>query len=217
MSDRRHELDYAPREAHEVHRAWIRRTIRIIFVLAVTTALIAIAIRLVRQALYLRVQRACMTHVLPPHTVVFQTMPTRSANFAPVRTLVPIDSDTTVFSHERWTPAGASRYVLVNYWWNSEEVVISGAQYLPATLMLKSRVSLLFPPKNSGLTLPARARIFAGQPDPNDPTHLTIDYELDGQRHVIDGWLTSDGEVKLETRPIPADTPGTRTPSSMPA
>ena len=32
-------------------------------------------------------------------------------------------------------------------------------------------------------------RIFAGQPDPNDPSHFTIEYEADGKRGVIDGWL----------------------------
>jgi hypothetical protein len=41
-------------------------------------------------------------------------------------------------------------------------------------------------------------RIFAGQPDPNDPTHFTIDYQLDGRDGVIDGWLKDDA---VELRP----------------
>jgi hypothetical protein len=43
-------------------------------------------------------------------------------------------------------------------------------------------------------------RIFAGQPDPNDESHFTIRYELDGKSNVIDGWLMSDDSVKLQPR-----------------
>jgi hypothetical protein len=32
-------------------------------------------------------------------------------------------------------------------------------------------------------------RFFAGQPDPQDESHFTIDYELEGIRGTIDGWL----------------------------
>src|SRR5699024_3764914 len=39
-------------------------------------------------------------------------------------------------------------------------------------------------------------RLFAGQSDPNDPSHFTIAYELDGVRGVIDGSVLEDG-VKL--------------------
>lgn len=37
-----------------------------------------------------------------------------------------------------------------------------------------------------------RLRLFAGQPDPTDPTHFTFDYELGGSRGTIDGWLRED-------------------------
>jgi hypothetical protein len=30
-------------------------------------------------------------------------------------------------------------------------------------------------------------RFFAGQPDPNDPSHFTLRYELSGQPGIIDG------------------------------
>ena len=41
-------------------------------------------------------------------------------------------------------------------------------------------------------------RVFAGQPDPADPSHFTIPYRLDGQDGVIDGWLKDNG---IELRP----------------
>lgn len=50
-------------------------------------------------------------------------------------------------------------------------------------------------------------RFFAGQPDPNDESHFTIDYEVDGIRNTIDGWLLDDDTVKLEPRPLPTTLP----------
>jgi hypothetical protein len=43
-------------------------------------------------------------------------------------------------------------------------------------------------------------RFYAGQPDPADPTHFTIDYELDGERSTIDGWLRENSGVELAPR-----------------
>ena len=43
-----------------------------------------------------------------------------------------------------------------------------------------------------------RLRLFAGQPDPADPSHFTIGYDLDGRPGVIDGWLRDEG---IELRP----------------
>jgi hypothetical protein len=45
-----------------------------------------------------------------------------------------------------------------------------------------------------------RLTIFAGQPDPNDLSHFTIDYELDGARITLDGWLEDEQTVKIEIR-----------------
>ena len=47
----------------------------------------------------------------------------------------------------------------------------------------------------------SKVRMFAGQPDPADPAHFTIRYELDDQPHVIDGWLRDDDTVLLAWRP----------------
>ena len=37
-------------------------------------------------------------------------------------------------------------------------------------------------------------------PDPADPSHFTIDYDLNGTRHTVDGWLEDDEFVKMELR-----------------
>lgn len=43
-------------------------------------------------------------------------------------------------------------------------------------------------------------RIFAGQLDPNNPSHLTIAYDIDGKPGVIDGWLKDGDRLMLEPR-----------------
>ena len=47
-------------------------------------------------------------------------------------------------------------------------------------------------------------RLYAGQPDPADESHFTIDYETPDGRGTIDGWLMPDDTVKLEVRDGPA-------------
>ena len=43
-------------------------------------------------------------------------------------------------------------------------------------------------------------RIYAGQADPADPAHFTIDYERDGGRSTIDGYLREDDRVEFVPR-----------------
>lgn len=43
-------------------------------------------------------------------------------------------------------------------------------------------------------------RFFAGQADPNDPSHFTIDYEVGGVRNTIDGYLTDDDFLRILPR-----------------
>ena len=40
----------------------------------------------------------------------------------------------------------------------------------------------------------------AGQFDPNDSSHFTIQETVDGKPMLIDGWLTDDAQIKLERR-----------------
>jgi hypothetical protein len=43
-------------------------------------------------------------------------------------------------------------------------------------------------------------RVFAGQPDPNDPAHFTVPYQLNGRPGVIDGFVRTNGRVMLQPR-----------------
>jgi hypothetical protein len=43
-------------------------------------------------------------------------------------------------------------------------------------------------------------RFFAGQPDPSDPSHFTVEYEIFGLKDTIDGWLTDDDFLRIVPR-----------------
>ena len=43
-------------------------------------------------------------------------------------------------------------------------------------------------------------RLFAGQADPADESHFTIDYEVDGDRGTIDGWLRDTPDEREPVR-----------------
>jgi hypothetical protein len=42
--------------------------------------------------------------------------------------------------------------------------------------------------------------MYAGQPDPHDGTRFTIDYDLNGQRHTLDGHLSDRDVLTIEER-----------------
>lgn len=43
-------------------------------------------------------------------------------------------------------------------------------------------------------------RFYAGQADPNDPTHFTLAFETDRHKGLLDGWLRDDESVLLQVR-----------------
>lgn len=49
-------------------------------------------------------------------------------------------------------------------------------------------------------------RVFDGQPDSVDPSHFTIDYEFDGQRHTLDGYINEQDVLTIEKRKEPTTT-----------
>ena len=46
----------------------------------------------------------------------------------------------------------------------------------------------------------ASTKIFAGKVDSVDPSHLTLNINVDGRRTVVDGWLGNDDRVVLSAQ-----------------
>ena len=49
----------------------------------------------------------------------------------------------------------------------------------------------------------AMERVYAGQVDPNDPSHFTIRYQIWGQEDIVDGRLDNTGKLTLKQRNPP--------------
>ena len=115
-----------------------------------------------------------------------------------------------VFMYARSAPGGAARLVVVKV--DSErswrlrfpprgtapsDHLFTTTVVRPATLLSGPVVTLDHwnpppgPPDFGDLTF------FAGQPDPADPSHFTIDYQTPAGRGTIDGWLQGDDTIKF--------------------
>ncbi len=121
-----------------------------------------------------------------------------------------------LFMHERISPAGHRRLVLVQYNrvfaescpefangsnWTAES--ISEATLVSDVSVLRYTYDGVYHGK-SPITAPL-VRIYAGQADPADASHFTIRYQMWGQTDVVDGWLRDDESVELVPRNPPRE------------
>jgi hypothetical protein len=119
-----------------------------------------------------------------------------------------------IFLHERISPAGHRRLVCVRYGPDPttfQPEFIAGFDYdasvaTPATLTKPPSFAQRFYGLDSlselVRTLPL-VRVYAGQPDPADPAHFTIRYQIWGQVDTLDGRLQDDDQVTLKPRHPP--------------
>jgi hypothetical protein len=117
-----------------------------------------------------------------------------------------------LFLHERRTPAGERRVVVVRLYPSSWVPVLSHT-IRPAGLRAAPAVDPR-PGLSTGFFFAAdparhRLRILAGQPDPADASRFTIDYDVDGKPGTVRGQLvdTPNGPAVRLTLPPPADEP----------
>jgi hypothetical protein len=120
----------------------------------------------------------------------------------------------TIFLHERISPAGHHRLVYVNFFTLTimftpnfvESFDCESKALIPATF-----TTLLIPTSESdglseGIGDPNKSplvRVYAGQPDPNNPAHFTVRYQMWGQEDVLDGNLKDDDSITLTPRNSP--------------
>ena len=132
--------------------------------------------------------------------------------------IVRCQSEAVLFLHARKSPNGNRRIVavhidgsttpsaslsnLINF--RYPYVVVPAADGKPPTLVAR------FPMCGTGFVYPdpsitlAPMRFYAGQPDPNDESRFTIDYELPQGRGTIEGKLTDADFVSMQVLDGPA-------------
>jgi hypothetical protein len=208
------QLDYA------ASRPWYRRVWTRDHALRLVVAAVGIAAVLVMPALWRRVQligwqRQCLSYSSPPTKVVYEsTGPSSTADLiAPWVSFhrevsgTRLRTNGTIFLHERQTQSGVRRLVAVEVTrsvWPAQRVELRpAARLFTVGSHLRPPVEVLSQTNGGGL-LPFDAsdtiRIYAGQPDPNDPSHFTVDYEVNGVRRTVDGWLRDPHTIVIERR-----------------
>lgn len=116
----------------------------------------------------------------------------------------------TVFLHERSLPNGTRLLVgvdvnLVSLLHTPRTAAAMSARILEPGSAFRGPRMTMTATRGDGSQIqfdPAadRLTIFAGQPDPSDASHFTIDYDLNGVRHTLDGWVVDANEIKIESR-----------------
>ena len=170
---------------------------------------------------FLVAQHQCLEYRLPPDTPVFRrgsAIPTGGPAglvYTPRVQLgawlnPPVFADRIMgvdcvapngntFLHGRCSPHGTKRLVTVN----ATDVLRCGSRAISS---MGQDMSLLARSYSDGrgvslqLRDPDELTVFAGQPDPNDESHFTIDVLVNGVRSTLDGRLADDGIVALLPR-----------------
>jgi hypothetical protein len=132
------------------------------------------------------------------------------------RSYSPLINPAVIFLHERISPAGHRRLVCVRYGPQGDTFSAQFVQSLNCDTFTVIPGTWSQPPiytpqgwEFDVLTgwprKPPLVRIFAGQPDPNDPAHFTIRYRIWGQEDVLDGRLLDNDQVTLTFRKQPQE------------
>jgi hypothetical protein len=121
-----------------------------------------------------------------------------------------------IFLHERISPAGHRRLVCVRYGPQGDTFAAQFVQDFNCDTFTVTPGTWSQPPiytprgwdfdiESGWPRKPPLVRIFAGQPDPNDPAHFTIRYRIWGQEDVLDGRLLDNDQVTLMFRKEPQE------------
>ncbi len=213
-------LDYAP-PPPLANRAGFRRAIFWIALAALLISAIASGPRIWRRAVLIHRQNQCLSYSSGPRQIVFELLKDQDFDFTAVaardRFIDAMDqrrwAAVTLFCHQRSRPDGKRRLVIIEM--NGPQISGPGAGHrLEPTALIAVSVyeigSMLQPPRllSDGqldvLQLsPVPFRLFAGQADPADLSHFTIDFTAAGQRRAINGWLLDNDSVRLDFPPSP--------------
>jgi hypothetical protein len=184
--------------------------------------------KVVKQYQAISCRQQCLDYQAPPDQVVFEEDPAVLPTLANVPLyeqgvggrlhIIPqlwkredpsAPSQGTIFLHARTSPSGHVRLVALDVnvqpgmWIAStgdvedksllETVIVPGQGFSHDTIKQNSKNIMWICPSH---TVPMR--FFAGQPDPTDASHFTVDYQRSNSRATLDGYLNDDDSITLK-------------------
>jgi hypothetical protein len=147
-------------------------------------------------------QHRCLNYEAPAGTAVFQVSGDGVVSVETVpRAWAELYGQATgqlavLFMHGRRASNGETRLVVVQYL-PAEHSVAYARSFTVDRIRgprEQSSIQQLALPKGRPVTMAA------GQVDPSDESHFTIEFEVMGTPGIIDGWLREDGTVVMELR-----------------
>ena len=202
MSQRSPQIDYAPKPPP--HLRWQRRAVisfAAILVIGLAYQYIPVAWRNARLFYW---QKKCLKFMAPADELIFDgNLNDMSGHATPFEDFYRIYSppgssaNYVAFLHERLSPNGIHKLVVV------EATPYSGGHEVNLRGRCFELGSLVSPPTEGGLFLSSAggnefpAPIHAGQIDPADSSHFTIEC---GGGMIVDGWVKDNNNVLFEPR-----------------
>lgn len=215
MPDTPHQLEYAPPLKWH-RRRWMRRTVFILVIVLPCIAIAPLVRRTYDRAIAIYDQRRWMKHTISPEHVIAEPSPAEFDHMMAARQV----ADSVVMVHGRTAQGGTPRHILVSAAWLRRWQYLRFPGQAGQPHALSAMVMRPITWSDDGgvggygtLETEYFARVpvgtlkfFAGQPDPSDESHFTIDYETPAGRGTIDAWLLPDDTVKFQIRSGPAAT-----------
>jgi hypothetical protein len=197
-------LNYAPKPA------LLGRSRRYVFALILTITILIGAIVLgPRTWSYMQSSywvHRCLTYTAPPVDLVAEIINGR-ITFSKVpeaqRRLGVANSRGTIFLHQMRTPDGTPLLIDLSLELSGSD---GGTEFdmlssHPCDLSGNPLIAKFNYPGMMSYAPHQHWKFFAGQSDPNNPSHFTFDYELNGTRRACDAWLGNDDKLVVSERP----------------
>jgi hypothetical protein len=202
-------LNYAPKPPASQH--WVRMIYGSLFCVALIIAGVFFGPTIWGDTTLIFVEHQCLTHALPPDHVVFEIgsgkiihaeVPAAESKLLGVSTNLVA----TIYVHRMQLPNGKPVFVdlfagPLNNW--RPQSTHHFAQLCSERWNIAIHFTILSMnyPDFPTFSDDHHWKFFAGQPDPNNPSHFTFDYDVDGNRHACDAWLDNNGKLLISQRP----------------
>jgi hypothetical protein len=204
-------LNYAPRP-RAAQRFW-RWVYRLVFVGAIGIAAIQWGSGLWQHVESLYWEQKCLHFLQPPSHIVFEM---NRANVWHSEVCMPRNrfmglgknakmlSDGTIFLHEMRRPDGTRCLLSLTFspmfLYEAGRFRLQFLEWRVALWPQMTNWNYLTVTTGTGIAV-NHWKFYAGQPDANNPSHFTFDYDADGTRHTCDGWLNNEGNLIVSQRP----------------
>jgi hypothetical protein len=216
MTDSPPQLDYAPQPAWHRRKSAHRIILAAVLLLGLLASL-KWAAPAWNHARLLYYQRRCLSHLDPSNKILYDSKaPPASANLSDWQNFYALfsppggRSGVMLFVHELRHKDGTPRLVAIEASnhpqtipaeFNAATQTFEYTTIQPAGLFKYAKLSFNDSWKSTlKLQDGAPLQINAGQPDPADPSHFTLQYHYANRRGIIDGWLNEDDTILLEPR-----------------